>query len=260
VEDLRAALVIKCGAEETLDLPDERVQQLRTLAEAAPLVRVTKALKRLGEVNLRHAPAADVTSLPLELAVVEACSEETPQPTSVLREAPPAIPRPAGLRSRSGAPSMGRPLRTENPREPPVPARAATDPPAGDPPKVDGGGFQGSELQVVTRALSRYKGKRFNIGGLLRDCKTHHREGETVVLQFSHRSNLERMQEELEDPQCRSAVETAFAKVMGAPCSLKLALAEGDGPSGAPASSQSPLVRAALSMGAKIVEEKERNE
>jgi hypothetical protein len=83
-------------------------------------------------------------------------------------------------------------------------------------------------------------------------------EGETLVLAFAHRSNLERMQEELDDPQGIRTVNEALGKSLGTTYRLKLTLANDSGGDGLPTSTQSPLVRAAQSMGARILEERDQ--
>ncbi len=252
VDYLRGVLVVKCGAEETLDLPAETLQHLRALADSAPLPRIIQALKRMGEVSLRY---DSVTTLPLELAAVEACMPEAAPAASAGASTLPErsthseMPRPP----RNTQPSAPRPTLGEGRPGPVIPTAPATAPSQAEPPPP--GTPASSQWESIIKSLSRYKGKRFNIGALLRDCKTHYREGDVLVLVFNHRSHLERMQEELEDPRCRSYVESVFAKLLTeGPCSLKLTLADGNG-SGSPAATQSHLVRAALGLGAKIVQE-----
>jgi hypothetical protein len=83
-------------------------------------------------------------------------------------------------------------------------------------------------------------------------------EGETLVLTFAHRSHLERMQEELDDPQGIRTVNEALLKTLGTSYELRLTLANDNGAGSVPSTTQSPLVRAALSMGARIMEEREQ--
>ena len=120
------------------------------------------------------------------------------------------------------------------------------------------GGPLQDQWGVLVKTLSRYKGKRFNIGALLRDCKSQSMEGETLVLTFAHRSHLERMQEELDDPQGIRTVNEALLKTLGTSYELRLTLANDNGAGSVPSTTQSPLVRAALSMGARIMEEREQ--
>jgi hypothetical protein len=115
-----------------------------------------------------------------------------------------------------------------------------------------------SRWLATVKALARCKGKKYNLGALLRDCKadTITLEGETLVLCFAHRTNMERMQEELEDPNGRRMVAEAVGKFFGESYTFKLTLNGYSGDSGPTRSTQqSPLVRTALGMGARILEE-----
>ena len=124
---------------------------------------------------------------------------------------------------------------------------------------------QGSSLAdqwaATVKALARHKGKKYNLGALLRDCKADaiSLEGDTLVLAFTNRSNMERMQEEIDDPMGRRLVAEAVEQFFGRPLGFKLTLMGDAGAGGAsPRSAQnSHLVRAAMGMGAKIVEEVE---
>jgi hypothetical protein len=142
----------------------------------------------------------------------------------------------------AGRPEASAPTAGEAPRQP-TPAVATGD-----------GGLAGPWLATV-KALTRQRGKKFFLGELLKDCRADaiSIEGDTLVLAFTHRSHMERIQEEMDDPQGRGlvakAVEQSFGKVYG----IKLVLTEDNGAGGAsprPAQS-SPLVRAAMGMGAR---------
>ena len=109
---------------------------------------------------------------------------------------------------------------------------------------------------ALVKALSRAKGRRFTIGALLRDCKEQSSEGETLTLKFKNRSHLERLQEELEDPQVMRTVREALTQNLGTPYELNLVLAEdSNGRNGSPTATESPLVRYAKNLGARIVED-----
>ena len=75
-----------------------------------------------------------------------------------------------------------------------------------------------------------------------------------MVLGFAHRSHMERVQDELEDPRCGRDVHGAFQKALGAPCEIRL-VCEGNGPSALQAGPSGHLVRAAMSLGGTIVQE-----
>ena len=273
IELMRGVLLLQCGNRDTVELPAETVRELEPLASKVPLQRVVHALKLLGEVNLRYdAPSP----LPLELAVVEVS----------LKESPAAEKLPASTQVASaptGAAYRGSPRKQETSiaKEPPIPPklqRVRPDPvpaanpspssatpvadskPSNEPVHNQPGEFSQSQWDTLVKALSRHKGNRFNIGALLRDCKLPYVEDNTLVLKFSHRSHLERMQQEMENPQSRRTVEEVMVKAIGNAYQLKLTLEGENGANNGPVSTRSPLVRTALSMGARILEEKESHE
>lgn len=107
----------------------------------------------------------------------------------------------------------------------------------------------------LVKSLSRYKGKRFFLGALLKACKAREINLDRLILKFGHPSHKERMEEELGDPQTRRALEESILKSVGTSYKVDLALTDDavNGPT--KPSAQSHLVRAALAMGARIIEE-----
>ena len=138
------------------------------------------------------------------------------------------------------------------------PATAGSSPPAGE----------STDLWVqwnnTVKSLSRHKGRKYNLGALLRDCKVNSisLDGEKLVLPFTNKANLERMQEELDDPASRKRMTDALAQFFGEGCDYELTLANGQqaAGNGNKTAQQSPLVRAALGMGARIIQEQEVEE
>ena len=300
MELMRGVLLLQCGAIDSLDLPEELLHEAKDLAQKATATRVMKALRLLGQVNTRYDGS---TALPLELAAVEACmeesnagvpSEESTAAAATPRTVPQASSSPPRRTQLQGppqaapppAPTVPAPMVHEDPADGNghVKEAAALDHTASTAARSDAapeeqhtsasapereseadsssaqeavvpaGNFQEQWIALI-KVLSRYKGKRFNIGALLRDCKDQSIEGETLVLVFAHRSHLERMQEELDDPQGIRAVKDALEKSLGVSYELKLILGD-NGTSGTQSPSQSPLVRTALGMGARIMEER----
>jgi hypothetical protein len=266
--------MLEWGSSEGLDLADHIIAQIRELVNQLPSRRIIKALKIWGELNMRYdAPS----TLPLELAIVEICNDDVAQPTNrpITAEAAPQIARPT---NRSPAPTQSnyRPEPTQAPSQTPTPAKEppathqelspiASDIPEINPPTADlilsdlpaDGDFRTRWLATV-KALGRFKGKKYNLGALLRDCKSDSIvvQDDTMVLSFTHRTNMERMQEEMGDPNSRSTVTEAVEKFFGTPYTFKLVLMQETGDSGSIRSAQqSPLVRAALGMGARIIQE-----
>ena len=216
------------------------------------------------------------STLPLELAAVEICEESAaPAPPS---EAPPppatAGAARGGARERESRPAPPpRQSRTERsaapPPEvasPPPESGAGERPPAAAP--VAAGQPEGEisrQWTAAVKSLSRTKGRKYMLGALLRDFKAESIEldGQTLILPFSNKANLERMQEELEDPGSRQRVADAIARAFGEGYDFRLTLAGGqpaNGPAVKTAAQHSPLVRAALGMGGRILQEQEVEE
>ena len=260
-ELLRAVMHLQWGSEDAVDLPDDVIDQLRELVGGLPPWRIVRGLKVWGDVNMRYdAPS----TLPLELAVVEICEDTAP---------PAAQPAPAAPPARAAAP----PQPNRAPASPPPQQRRAPDEqrtaaarpaanaqpqptsqrrPAPDPAPVS---ELGTQWLAAVKVLNRQKGKKYNLGALLRDCKANavSLEGNTLVLGFSNKANLERMQEEMDDPGSRRQVSEAVTASFGATYEFCLAMANGGGATTntAKTAQQSSLVRTALGMGARVLEE-----
>ena len=266
---LRAFMHLQWGSEDAVDLPEHVQAQLKELIGQQQPWKIVHALKVWGAVNMRYdAPS----TLPLELAVVEIC-EESAAPAPVA-EAPPQAPArrgPEPQQQRAPAP----PPREPRPDRPPPRERAAPTPapsrsPSPEPAAAGSGrtGGDSSELWVqwnnTVKSLSRHKGRKYNLGALLRDCKvnTISLDDKTLVLPFTNKANLERMEEELEDPASRKRMVEALAAAFGEGCEYRLTLANGQQSNGNAnkTAQQSPLVRAALGMGARIIQEQEVEE
>ena len=274
---LRAVMLLHWGSRESLDLPDHIVAQLGELEGQLPPWRIVKALKTWSQVNMRYdAPS----TLPLELAAVEICEDLAAPAAGAGEQAGAAAPRPVGAGPATPAARITREQPPVAPSDPPQPATAS--PPTADPsagsaeaevapqPTADqpAGPARATIAQrggladhwaATVKALGRHKGKKYNLGALLRDCRPEaiSLEGDTLVLAFTNKSNMERMQEEIDDPKGRRLVAEAVEQFFGQPYGFKLTLMEDVGAGGnSPRSAQnSPLVRAAMGMGAKIVEE-----
>ena len=269
---LRGFMHLQWGSEDAVDLPDHVRAQLKELVGQLPPWRIVRALKTWGAVNMRYdAPS----TLPLELAAVEICEEsaapapvaEAPPPAPARQERAPQPPRAARPEPVEGRQREPRPERPP-PRERPAPAPVGA--PAPQPAAAGSGRASGesNELWVqwsnTVKSLSRHKGKKYNLGALLRDCKVNSisLDGQTLVLPFTNNANLERMQEELEDPSSSKRMTEALAQFFGEGCDYQLTLANGQQANGNAnkTAQQSPLVRAALGMGARILQEEQEVE
>ena len=276
LELLRAAMLVQWRQGDSagsLDLAEQTLSRIRELTAQVQGGRIVRALKIWGDVNMRHdAPS----TLPLEVAAVEICGYEDPslnrageqaRPQSefdpsparsgAVADRPPAQQRPAARAPQAQTPP---PSQAAAPRSRPQPAQGDSPPAqaASRPPAADDDSLAG-RWSATVKALGRHKGRKYNLGALLRDCRADAVavEGDTLVLAFTHRAHMERMQEEMESPEGKRQVQDAVNQNLGGAYDLKLTLLDEkrDGGSGASAAQNSPLVRVALGMGARIIEE-----
>jgi DNA polymerase-3 subunit gamma/tau len=276
LELLRAVLLLHWGSGDTLDIADDVASQLVELVGQIPPWRIMKAVKTWGEVSMRYdAPS----TLPLELAVVDICQDQATPSTGLVertspeaaRTSPTPAPRPA--KATPAAPPVQprvretKPEPTDAPQPDPVPhteavataAEGTADQPAFTPSPTGSSGDLAEAWAATVKVLARHKGKKYNPGALLRDCRSDaiSLDGDTLVLAFTHRTHMERMQEEMDDPQERKLVTETVSRFFERPLGLKLTLLEDNGTGGtSPRSAQnSSLVRVAMGMGARIIEE-----
>ena len=281
VDLLRGVLLLQWKAKDAIDLPQDIVDQIEQLASKTSGALVTKALRRLGEVNVKY---DSPSPLALELAVVEVCATdavsspqdiEAPKQRSVAGDIPSRDLSPAAAESKrepiavpasEPVPATQRPASSDQeevsavskvPTQDSSNAVQETPEPVASSLSVEPEAIE-KNWGTLIKILSRNKGKRFYIGPLLKDCKNnYYLDGDSLVLPFTHQSHMERVQSELDDPQGVKAVEEAILKSFGASYQLKLTLAGGGKSTGPPTAKESHLVRAAISMGARITEERD---
>jgi len=290
VNELRDLLLIKSDAREMVAQPDEVASEQVALIARVPMDRLVRTLRLMAQVTFRHdAPAA----LPLELAIIEsdqpapaavaeqataptpAIRHEAPRPRQPVRQPAPAanvpLPRPASPVASPSVPTPADPSPDEPPAYEPVPQRAAASvpsptpnvatPPAAAP--ATASAEPGTEERLeqewegIVRSLSRFKGKRFNLGALLRACPQRRLDGDTLELGFTHRSHMERMKEELDNPDSNRTFQETIKTALGNTTPLKLVFAASNGSDARNRNAQSPMVQVALGMGGKILEETE---
>ena len=281
---LRSILLLSWRAADTLDLPDDTLTALETAARQADAYRILRAVRIWGEAGpgLRYdAPAA----LPLEIAAAEICRQDIPPempavaaPTAAPASAtpPPAPSRPApnqpprgngaGAGSRNGRP----PARTPADAPAPPPSRTApADPRPARAPAAPPDSPLGCWPDLL-RELSRVTINKYSLGALLRDCRLdniHFSDDDaTLMLPFSNAANYDRMQEELNDPRVHAKMKETIAKHFQRPLDFAVTLAGANGsaappsPGGARAPARapaqdSPLLRTAIGLGARILED-----
>ncbi|MSQ22096.1 MAG: DNA polymerase III subunit gamma/tau [Dehalococcoidia bacterium] len=273
VDELRELLLLKSGAPEMVPQAEEVLREQSALITQVPLERLLHTMRLMGQVNFRNDTP---TALPLELALIEAAQGEASRDSSASTAARPAAvgtaaaPPPMARRPAASAPpaqqAARRPVAAARPQPPAVPAPSPLPPAPAPSPQTSVATAQASsdpavrleqEWDGILKALNRQKWRRFNLGAMLRNCRLRRLEGNTLTLEFTHRSLMERMEEEMDNPESRRNVLDAITAALGITTPLNLAFTAPNGPESTDKPRQSPLVQAALGMGGKILEEAE---
>lgn len=265
---LRGLLLVSAGAGELLEHSPEAAQALTGIAQATTLERVLRAVRAFEGAAPRQ---DELSTLSLELALLDCCLEPAP-PIRPQAETPAPAPAPRAPQPRAQQQTPGpTPARPTAPAPSAGPARATADsdaqqyrpqPPAT--PALAGNGAHGEQEQAdgrlpeaqweaLLKATRVLKPNKFNIRALLLDCSSRYTEDDTLVLEFRTRPNMERLQEEIDNPDGRRQIQDTVRSVTGVQYNLRLCLADqGAGRTVAP---RGHLVRAARAMGAQIVQE-----
>jgi len=245
MEHLRGLLLIKAGAPTSMGFSDEARAEMETIAGRAGLGHLVLVTRTFAAVDVRRDSSSP---LPLELAMVE--STLAKEPTAVAAPVQvPAMPAPPPQAPVAYPPAM--------PTNPPVRSAPPAPVSAPSPPPQSGADPQWTE---ILRLLRGRKGRRFDLGALLRSSTERILGEGTFTLKYSYSSHMERIEKELQDHGSRGTIEEAVAKVLGGKYDIKVVAAGGqsNGPRQTPAR-RSHLVRAAQSMGAKLVSEHEED-
>jgi DNA polymerase-3 subunit gamma/tau len=112
--------------------------------------------------------------------------------------------------------------------------------------------------EEVLKLLNRQKGRRFNLGALMRVSVGRDVSDGLIELKYSHASHRERMRQELEDPKVSRLVGNVVETVLGKNYDIRISEGEiSDNFSEVKPAQKSHLVRAAIALGAQISGEKE---
>ena len=117
--------------------------------------------------------------------------------------------------------------------------------------------MQDAEWTALVNPLRRHKGKKFVLGSLLLDCRQRYVDDSTLVLVFKNAANRDRLQEEMEHGPSKQAFASAMSGALGGELQLRLETAEA---TDQPNNAHGHLVRSAVSLGAKIIQEQEEPE
>ena len=258
---LRGVMLAKARAEPTMAYSPEVLGRLRSLAEEASLEHLVRALKLFIEADSRR---DTLSPLAIEMALVQSSLE--PEAAGAPRSYPgapaetgaPTIPPAAARGSNPGRAAVGAPRSPESVQEPQAARYSPARPMPPEELPTDPGQRLEAQWTWILRSLNRQKGRRFNVGALLRSSTERTVDDGVIKLRYSHRSHMDRMQGELDDPQTRKVIKDALATAMGSPYDIKVEGLDGGGSTPAKSPSQrSHLVRALRGMGARVVGEME---
>ena len=260
MDHLRGTLLIKSSVESSLGFNDEVKVELRKLTEGLSLDHLVHVLKTFSAVDVKRDL---VSTLPLEMAWSNrALLQRLPSSRRPLLRLRPLPPRLGKGAAPPRAPARQQP-RAPVPAGPPQGGRdippAARDPSTYRQPAASAPPRQADpQWDQVVRSLRHAKGKKYNLGSLLRDCRERRVDDDTLTLMFAHRAHMERMQEEFDDPASRKLVRDAVQSALGSEYEIQVSLADGGGNGPKQNVAQkSHLVRAARMMGARVIAEKE---
>jgi DNA polymerase-3 subunit gamma/tau len=268
VNYLRALLVAKAGAEDTLDLAAEEVEEMRSVSSAASSEDILRALHGFGQADFRDDPQS---SLPLELALADQVLGPSAAAQVAAEEAEPVVrpPFPAG---RQGAPRQPPKLRarlqeTEKPAPKPSKAAAPSGEGEREPSKAAApsgeGESQAAEAAPATataaadddllqRIRLACKEVDHRVAAYLNGtCEIKSLENGVLVLAFYQQSNFHR--EKIDTPDNRRIVEEAASRLMGQTITVECTVCERQRAEGKPSMRGGHLVQAARQMGARPV-------
>jgi DNA polymerase-3 subunit gamma/tau len=249
VDSMRTALLSKAGVDDAIGQPEEVREVMFATAKRTTMEKLLHALSALGQAQLK----GDSSPLELELAVLNAIN--MPAPPAVAQPsvsgAPGASDRsatsngyPASQQTSPGQPSQGAPELQRPPER-----RQTLSP-------------EQTKWRNVTESLRRTKFRLRYLGPVLSNVIPPSPADGKVTLRFKSRKLRDAFMEEMEDPRAQSALRTAIDREYGPGLALNTVSPQEEADearTAAPAPAESPLVRAAMAMGAQVVTEEEVN-
>ena len=255
VDFLRAALLMKSGVNDALELPKESAAEIAFATANASMDHLLRALRMFGQITLKY---DQPSPLLLELATVELGLDPAPTPVAA---APVAQAAPSQQANAPQAqPSRPAPTTNVSPRPrpqqapPPRPQPRAAEPAPAIDPSMPAEERLVAQWPSILRALSRVPRRRFDVAALLRSSVKREIDGNELVVQFTHTSNSERLQDELDDARCRNEVEKVLSDALGEGFTLRIKTGDERKTSNLNADEPGHLVRAAMSLGGQVIQ------
>jgi DNA polymerase-3 subunit gamma/tau len=254
VNYLRALLVVKAGAEDTLDLAAEEVEEMRSLSSAAASEDILRALHGFGQADLRDDPQS---SLPLELALADQVLAPSAAAQVAAGEAEPVVrrPFPAGRQAPPPQPPRLRARLQESEGQAPQPLKPVAPSSEGESPPLDGAPVAAPTAaadDLLHRLYLACKALDDRLAGWLNgSCEIQSLENGVLVLAFYPQFGMHRSK--IEQPPGRRIVEEAASRLMGQSITLECTVCERQRSEGRPSMRGGHLVQAARQMGARPV-------
>ena len=248
VDAIRSAMLSKAGVEDAVGQPDEVRETMSGAARQASMEKLLHALTALGQAQLK----GEASPLDLELAVLNAINVPAPQVAAAPGgQQPAAAPAAAGA---YGAPQQpGARRRGQQPA--PAPQQQQPEPRRDLSPDE-------ATWRKVWDGLRRSKFRRRYLGPILSNVTPPKPENGEIILRFRSRSMRDAFMEEMEDSRAKTALRMAIDREYGPGLALKTSSPheEGGEVQQKPAAEESALVRAAMAMGAQVVNETDADE
>jgi DNA polymerase-3 subunit gamma/tau len=281
VNYLRAVLVVKASAEDTLDLAAEEIEEMRSVSGGASSEEILRALRGFGQADFREDSQA---SLPLELALADhvlgpsavaegAAEEKEPvvrAPSPAARQAGPRQPprlrarlqeteRQAPQRARPAAPLGEGEGQAPRPAAPSAEGEGQAPRPAAPSGEGEGQAVEATPAEPPTAAddlLRRIrvacKKEDHRVAAYLNGtCEVKSLENGVLVLEFYQKFGFHKGK--TETPDSRRIVEEVASRLLGQTITLECTVGERQTAEGKASTRGGHLVQAARQMGARPV-------
>jgi DNA polymerase-3 subunit gamma/tau len=237
VKYLRGLLLVKSKCEEAIGATSEDLSEMKELVATSTLEYLLRVAKLFSSVDFR---SDSYSTLPLELALIDcALSSMTGQ-----EEPTPTEPLEAGEVTESSQ----EPIQAVQEAEIPVVASSTEASHIKVPQDID---EVRSQWRRFIQSL-RGEGSSGNLDAFLRSaCKPVSLEGDILTLGFYYPFHKEK----IEDPKYRHLIERKLREVFGQTYTIKCILVDHKRENPSQMREQSPLIKAALEMGAKIIDQ-----
>ena len=244
VDSIRTALLSKAGVDDAMGQPEEVREAMSAAAKRASMEKLLHALSALGQAQLK----GDSSPLELELAVLNAINMPAPQ----------VVAQSSTHGAATGQPttSNGYPAPQATPGQSPQPATEQER----SPERRQSLSPEQAKWRNVTESLRRTKFRLRYLGPVLSNVIPPSPADGKVTLRFKSRKLRDAFMEEMEDPRAQTALRTAIDREYGPDLALNIVSPQEEADEArksAPAAAESPLVRAAMAMGAQVVAEQE---